>query len=125
MTYIIYLVSGILSGILSALGIGGGIILIPILTEFMNYSQIEAQLTNLIYFLPTALTSIYIHNKSGLINKGEVRSIIPFSILGTILGTILSLLLLTTVLTKLFGLFLIIAGTKQFFKIKGENDEYK
>ncbi len=123
MTYIIYVASGIISGVLSALGVGGGVILIPVLIEFMQYSQTEAQATNLIYFIPTAIISVYIHNKSNLIKKDEVKQIAPFSILGTICGTMLSLLIPTTILSKLFGIFLIITGIKQFFK-KGEKNDY-
>ncbi len=125
MTYIVYIVSGIISGVLSALGVGGGIILIPILTQFMQYTQLEAQVTNLIYFVPTALISIYIHNKNDLIKKEDIKHIVPFSILGTLCGTFLSLSISTTILSKLFGLFLIVTGIKQFFKVKGEKYDCK
>lgn len=126
MNSLIILIVGIVSGVLSALGVGGGVILIPILTEFLEYSQIEAQLTNLIYFVPTGIISVYIHNKNNLLEKEKIKKMIPFSILGTIIGTVLSLMISTEILAKLFGVFLVITGVKQFFYVEkdenGSND---
>ena len=48
---------GFLSGIISGLGIGGGVILIPLLAIFTSLSQHQAQGINLAYFLPTAVAA--------------------------------------------------------------------
>ena len=52
---------GIISGIVTGLGMGGGSILILILVTFMSVSQHIAQATNLIFFIPTAVIAIMIH----------------------------------------------------------------
>ena len=46
---------GGLSGIFSGIGMGGGTILIFLLTTFAGLEQHIAQATNLIYFIPTAI----------------------------------------------------------------------
>ena len=48
---------GIISGIFSGVGMGGGTILIFLLTMFLDLEQHIAQATNLIYFVPTAISA--------------------------------------------------------------------
>ena len=55
---------GIFSGIFSGIGMGGGTILIFLLTMFLNIEQHIAQATNLIYFIPTAISAIIINYKN-------------------------------------------------------------
>ena len=50
---------GFLSGIIGGMGIGGGIILIPMLTMLLSVEQKIAQSTNLISYLPLALASLW------------------------------------------------------------------
>ena len=58
----IYLIlAGLVSGIISGMGIGGGIILIPILTIFLGFDQKVAQGITLLYFIPTAIFSLIIN----------------------------------------------------------------
>ena len=56
--------TGFLSGIIGGMGIGGGTILIPIMTIFLGFDQKTAQAVNLIYFIPTAITALTIHVKN-------------------------------------------------------------
>ena len=55
---------GIFSGIFSGIGMGGGTILIFLLTTFLNIEQHLAQSTNLIYFIPTAISAIFVNYKN-------------------------------------------------------------
>ena len=52
----ILILIGLISGIISGMGIGGGTILIPALTIILSMEQNTAQAINLIYFIPTAVT---------------------------------------------------------------------
>ena len=45
---------GLISGIISGTGMGGGTILIFLLTFICNIEQHTAQATNLIFFIPTS-----------------------------------------------------------------------
>ena len=55
---------GIISGIVTGMGMGGGSILILILTAFMGVNQHTAQATNLIFFIPTSISAIYVYFKN-------------------------------------------------------------
>ena len=48
-------IAAFLTGILAAMGVGGGMILIVYLTFFVGVPQLSAQGINLIYFIPIAI----------------------------------------------------------------------
>ena len=85
------IITGFLSGIIGGMGIGGGTILIPIMTIFLGFDQKTAQAVNLIYFIPTALTALTIHIKNKQIEKNNLWLLIVFGIIGTIIGTLCAL----------------------------------
>lgn len=55
---------GFLSGICAAMGIGGGFVLMLYLTLFTAAAQKDAQLFNLLFFLPAAALSLFRHQKA-------------------------------------------------------------
>lgn len=57
------IVIGLISGIISGLGMGGGTILILLLSMFADVEQHIAQGTNVIFFVPTAIAAIFIFIK--------------------------------------------------------------
>ena len=60
---------GIVSGIVSGMGIGGGAILITLLVGFEGMNQKTAQGVNLMFFIPTAIVATIINYKNNRINK--------------------------------------------------------
>ena len=62
------IIVGIVSGIISGTGMGGGTILILVLSFFMNVSQHKAQATNLVFFIPTSIAAIIGNINQKLIN---------------------------------------------------------
>lgn len=112
----IYIAIGILSGIMSGLGIGGGTILIPALIFFCEIEQKSAQQLNLLYFIPTAIIAILVHSKNKNVEKHSLKFLILFGILGTILGSVITLNLNNQILSKFFGIFLLIMGMIEFKK---------
>ena len=52
------ILTGLVSGTVSGTGMGGGTILILILSVFMGVEQHTAQATNLVFFVPTSLSAI-------------------------------------------------------------------
>lgn len=54
---------GMISGIVSGTGMGGGTILIFLLTFMMGIEQHVSQATNLIFFIPTSIVAIIINIK--------------------------------------------------------------
>lgn len=107
---------GILSGIISGMGIGGGAILIPCLSIFFGFDQKLAQNINLIYFIPTAMIALFIHSKNDNIEKKGLLKIILFGIVGAIIGSIIAINMDSQVLKKFFGIFLLFMGINEIFK---------
>lgn len=106
---------GFISGIVSGIGMGGGTILILLLSIFMNLDQHVAQATNLIFFIPTAITSVIIGIKNKNINAKEAWIIVASGIIGAIISANISSNLNVQVLRKLFGAFLIIIAIYEIY----------
>lgn len=100
--------TGIISGIVSGLGMGGGTILILIFTIFLNIEQHIAQATNLIFFIPTAIIAIYINKKQKLLDMKTGMIIGISGIFGAVIGSIISNKLDSQNLKRYFGIFLVI-----------------
>ena len=114
---------GIISGIISGMGIGGGVILIPALTLIFKFKKKIAQNINLLYFIPTAIIAIFVHSKNKTIEKQGLFKIIIFGIIGAIFGSIIAINLNGEILRKIFGWFLLIMGISEILKKeKGQNN---
>lgn len=110
---------GLISGIIAALGMGGGTILILLLGLFTNMKQHLIQGTNLIFFIPTAITAIIMNVKNKKIDYKLSIPIIIFGIIGAIIGSKISFKIENNELKKYFGIFLIIIAffeSYSFFK---------
>ena len=81
---------GGLSGIFSGIGMGGGTILIFLLTTFAGLEQHIAQATNLIYFIPTAISAIIVNYRNKNINAKLAIYVSLCGIIGAIIGSIIS-----------------------------------
>lgn len=107
MYYVLLALAGILSGVLGGMGMGGGTLLIPLLTIFFGFSQRIAQGINLVAFSIMALIIIVIHIKNGLIDKKLALTFgivaLAFSCCGALLANIIS----SKWLKVLFGVLLV------------------
>ncbi len=116
MSWILPLLIGTATGVLSAFGVGGGSLLLIYLTAFASVAQQTAQGINLLYFLPAALAALPSHHKNGLL-KWEV--ILPAVIAGLVtagLSAWISNGLETGLLRKLYGVFLLYIGLHELFR---------
>ncbi len=104
---------GFFAGIISAMGIGGGTILIPAFLFLFDFTQTQVQGINLLFFLPTATIALYIHNKNQVIDWGRAKPITLYGIIGAILGSWLALSLEATFLKKIFASFLFVMGVRE------------
>lgn len=115
---------GILSGIVSGTGMGGGTILIFLLTFISGVEQHIAQATNLIFFIPTSIIAIIVNIKNKNINLKLAIIISIFGILGAIIGANLSIHTKVNDLRKYFGIFLAIIAMHEIYTIiKGYKKE--
>lgn len=113
---------GIASGTVAALGMGGGTVLILLLGLFSNMNQHLIQGTNLIFFIPTSITAIYMNIKNKTIDYKKSGIIIFSGIVGAIIGSKLSFKFESDSLKKYFGIFLLFIA---FFEIYSLIKQYK
>lgn len=124
---------GLVAGIVSGTGMGGGTVLILLLTAISGIEQHIAQATNLIFFIPTSIVAIITNWKHKLIDKKLAITISIFGTIGAAIGAITSTRTNVEVLKKYFGIFLatiaiweIYSFIKQYiFKEKRENKNIK
>jgi len=113
---LIFAIIGLISGIISGMGIGGGTILIPALSIFFGIKQQTAQSINLIYFVPTATIALITHAKHGNIERKVLLPIIGFGLIGAAIGAFVAMGMRADILRKSFGFFLLAMGVYEFFK---------
>ena len=114
------IIAGVLSGVLGAMGFGGGGILILYLSLYRNLPQLTAQGINLIFFIPSALLAVLMHSKNHLIEWKTAVKYILFGLIGVGIGFILLKFVNENVVRKLFSVLLIYMGIKELFS-KSEN----
>jgi len=110
------LLAGLLSGIIGAMGMGGGAVLIIYLTLFASVEQLTAQGINLIFFIPIGITAILIYAKKGKIKWKTTVPIALGGIIGAAVGIYLVGILGSNVISKIFGGFLALLGFLEIFK---------
>ncbi len=108
---------GIVSGIVSGTGMGGGTILIFLLTFLIGMEQHIAQATNLIFFIPTSIVAIIVNLKNKNIDIPLAIIISIFGILGAIIGANISINIDVQILRKCFGVFLGIIALNEIYSI--------
>lgn len=98
--------TGLISGIISGMGMGGGTVLILCLSIFLGVNQKIAQGVNLIFFIPTSIAAIAVNIKEKNINFKIAKIVIAFGIIGAVVGAIIARTINVNLLRKLFGIFL-------------------
>ena len=113
-----WLVAGIASliaGFVSALGLGGGGILVLYLTLFLGMEQMQAGGINLLYFLSCAPAALISHRKNGLIEREAVKCCVPAGVVTSVLSALLAARVDTDLLRRAFGVVLLYIGVKETF----------
>ena len=113
-TFIILIIIGLLAGILSGLvGVGGGILMIPLLIIFLGLTQHQAQGTALFAMLPPiGVLAAINYYKEGFV-KWEYAIIIAFTfVIGGYLGSKLSLSLPPQMVRRIFGVIMLLGAIK-------------
>ena len=114
------IIIGIFSGIFSGIGDGGGTILIFLLTTFIGLEQHIAQATNLIYFIPTAISAIIVNYKNKNIEIKLTLLTSIAGIIGAIIGAKISVNTDVEKLKKLFGIFLTVIAIHEIYTLYKE-----
>ncbi len=123
MNLVWYFLAGLFSGVLSGMGMGGGTVLIPILTLFLSMGQHAAQGVNMLAFLPGAALALFIHRRDGRLKAKTAFPLLIWGGIGAIGGAFLATCLDAEWLKKAFGIFLIILSVFQFARAKKKKDD--
>lgn len=108
---------GIVSGIVSGTGMGGGTILIFLLTFMMGIEQHISQATNLIFFIPTSIVAIIVNLKNKNIDLKLAITISICGVVGAIIGANISTHTDVWILKKCFGIFLVVIAINEIYSI--------
>ena len=118
---ILDIIAGIVSGILGAMGFGGGGILILYLTLYKDLPQATSQGINLLFFIPSAVLAIIFHIKNKLIDKKAALTYIAYGLIGVALGYLLLNRLDDKALRTIFAVMLISVGAKELLFTKNKD----
>ncbi len=117
LTIFLYIVCGLLAGIFGGLGMGGGTVLIPLLTIFLGFDQKLSQGINLVSFLVMSLFALIIHYKNGYINTRGIIYIILSGVVFSVFGSFLAGILQAGVLRTIYGVFLSLLSIIELIKV--------
>ena len=107
---IIFLLTGVISGFIAGLlGVGGGIIIVPIsyfILLYLDYSAVYAMhvaiASSLGIICFTSISSIRSHLKLGNVNKSILKRWVPGIVLGSILGSYCASIISGKILVNIF-----------------------
>jgi uncharacterized protein len=113
---IVLLLIGLAGGLISGvLGIGGGLVIIPMLVGLLGYSQKDAQGTSLgLLLLPIGILAVMNYYKAGHINIKAAGIMVITFVIGSYLSSLYALTLPEGVLKKIFAVFLLAYAIKLF-----------
>ena len=120
----LYLFSGAFAGIISGmLGVGGGIVLVPILIFIFGVLAIPVGIaahmaigTSLSTIIFTSMSAIYAQHRRKAIDWNLTRKLAPATILGSLVSGYLAGLIPGLALKAIFGVFLVAAALQMFFE---------
>ena len=107
---------GILCGAIAGMGLGGGSVLIIFLTLFRSFEQTVAQGINLLFFFPSALSSLPMHIKNGFIEKKLFLRCALIGVFSAVVGSLIAAFIDVAMLKKAFALLLFYVGIQELFK---------
>ena len=123
MEYLIYFGLGAVAGLISGLfGLGGGVIIVPILIIAFEWQGISADVathlavgTSLATIIVTSIPSIYTHAQKSAVRWALVSCISPGIVLGALMGGLFALSLSGSKLQLSLGLFFMAVALQMLF----------
>lgn len=117
---IMYLSVGLIAGVLAGLlGVGGGLVIVPMLVYCFTKQQMQPDLimhlslgTSMASIVFTSVSSFMSHHKHGAVEWTIVKRIVPGILIGTFLGSYIAAMLSTGFLKGFFCVFLYYVATQ-------------
>lgn len=105
---------GIIAGMLSGLvGVGGGIVMVPLLIYLMGFNQHQAQGTSLtVLVVPVTAAAVYNYYKEGYIDWRYAGIIALFFVVGGYFGSKMAISIDQKMLKKIFAVVLLFVAGK-------------
>ncbi|AUC80555.1 permease [Nonlabens sp. MB-3u-79] len=123
-TVLLLLLIGLLAGVLSgSVGVGGGVIMVPLTIWFLGYSQHQAQGMSLaVLAVPVTLLAAYTYHKNGHTLDWRYALVIAVAfVIGGFFGSKIAISINQQMLKKVFGVILLVVAIKMIFfsSVKG------
>lgn len=113
---------GLVAGFLSTLlGIGGGVVVVPMLLLLLGLDAKIAVGTSLAYIVPVALAGAVQHGLKGELSLKIALIAIPLGLIGTYFGMKVSDSLGSLEIKRIFGILMLLVGLKLLLLPQGWN----
>jgi hypothetical protein len=117
-TLLIYLIAGATAGMLAGLlGVGGGIVIVPVLVFVFTVQGITPELvvhlaigTSLATIVVTSLSSIRAHHRRGAVLWPVFSRLAPGIVMGALIGAVVADALSSDTLRRIFGAFALLVA---------------
>lgn len=103
------LITGILSGLL---GIGGGVVLIPMMVLILGITQHTAQGISMLMMIPTALVGLWHFHKDNLVDYRIAAYLAAGAACGALISANFVQYIPAADLKRIFGVFIIYTGLR-------------
>ena len=116
--YIFLIIVGIFAGVLSGMfGIGGGLVIVPILIGFLKFDTKKAVGTSLgALLLPVGLPGVIIYRQAEHINYMYALPVAIGVLIGALIGARISISLSSKLVKRIYSVFLLIMGIYFIFR---------
>ena len=119
--WLIPFLCGLGAAVISAWGVGGGTLLLLVMTLFLGVDQRSAQGINLLFFLPTAAGALICHWRGGYLDKPTLKAAVPPAVLLALVGAWVAASLDVALLRRPFGVYLLASGVSLIWPQKDKN----
>ena len=98
----------LLSYVLAGLGLGGGVLLIPVLVNVFGFNQVDAGYISLLAYIPTGILLCVLSRNFRSYYK--ILPLIPLGIAGAVIGAMIAKNINIVFLKYLYSVFMILFG---------------
>ncbi len=123
MNWLLAFLCGFATSILSAWGVGGGTLLLLVMTLFLGVDQRTAQGVNLLFFLPTAAAALLFHWKQGYLDRPTLKSALPWAVALALTGAWIATAVDVDILRRPFGIYLLASGAAMLWPRRGRSEK--
>ncbi|CQR74659.1 hypothetical protein SOV_27680 [Sporomusa ovata DSM 2662] len=117
--FVLGLTAGVLSGIL---GIGGGVVLVPMMVLLLGIAQHTAQGISMLVIIPTSIVSVWYFYKERLINYQAAVYMAGGAALGALISANFVQAVPANELKRIFGIFVILLGFRMIWATRKKDE---